>query len=180
MDTLDYSFSSVRVRFDLGIKFADAEGDTIKGFENLIGSRGDNSVAGSAVANTLSLGDGDDSMFGQGGRDELTGGAGADGFQYVQAADSGLTAATRDVIHDFSQAQLDQLDLHNFDADTGTPGEQTFSFVGGDGFSAPGQVRFFLEGDHTVVALNTAGSSGAESTIQLDGHVTLVAGDFLL
>jgi Ca2+-binding RTX toxin-like protein len=180
VDTLDYSRSSVRVRFDLGINFADAEGDTIKGFENLIGSRGDDSVAGSAVANTLSLGDGDDGLLGGLGRDDLTGGAGADDFEYVQPADSGVTAATRDVIHDFSHAQLDQLDLHNFDADSGTPGEQTFSFVGGNGFSAPGQVRSFLEGDHTVVALNTAGSSGAESTIQLDGHVSLSAADFIL
>ena len=121
VDTLDYSFSSVRVRFDLGINFADAEGDTIKGFENLIGSALDDSVAGSDGANVLSLGAGDDGFFGKLGRDELTGGAGADGFQYVQAADSGVTAATRDVIHDFSQAQLDQLDLHNFDADSGKP-----------------------------------------------------------
>ena len=62
VDTLDYSRSSVRVRFDLGINFADAEGDTIKGFENLIGSSDDDFVAGSAWRNTLSLGDGDDTM----------------------------------------------------------------------------------------------------------------------
>jgi Ca2+-binding RTX toxin-like protein len=70
VDTLDYSRSSVRVRFDLGLNFADAEGDTIQGFENLIGSAHGDSVAGSNGANVLSLGDGDDSMFGQLGRDD--------------------------------------------------------------------------------------------------------------
>ena len=56
---------------------------------------------------------------------------------------------------------------------------QTLSFIGAKAFTAPGQVRAFFEGDHTVVEVNTAGNSGAEMQIQLDHHVNLAKGDFI-
>jgi hypothetical protein len=55
-----------------------------------------------------------------------------------------------------------------------------FSFIGGAAFTAPGQIRTFVEGDHTVVALNTAGSSLAEMQIQLGGVANLSSVDFQL
>jgi hypothetical protein len=85
----------------------------------------------------------------------------------------------RDVITDF-QHGADKLDLRFIDAKVGTAGGQGFSFIGGSGFSAEGPVRAVFEGDHTVVALNTTGTSGAESQIELAGHVNLSAADFLL
>jgi hypothetical protein len=65
------------------------------------------------------------------------------------------------------------------DGDAGRSGFQTLSFIGTKALTAPGQVRFFFEGNHTVVEVNTAGTGGAEMQLQLDGHVGLVAGDFL-
>jgi Ca2+-binding RTX toxin-like protein len=179
IDTLDYSFSSVGVRFDLGTNFADAEGDTISGFENVIGSDFDDSFAGTDGANIVSGRGGDDAFFGKLGRDEFFGGAGADLFQFVTTADSGTTASTRDVIHDFHRSDGDRMQMDFFDANTGQPGEQTLNFIGQNGFTAAGQVRFFFEGNHTVVEVNTTDISGAEMQIQLDGQVTLAASDFI-
>ena len=55
---------------------------------------------------------------------------------------------------------------------------EDFTFIGTAGFTAAGQVRSFLEGDHTIVAFNTVGTSAAEMQIQLDGQITLLADDF--
>lgn len=41
-------------------------------------------------------------------------------------------------------------------------------------------MRAFVEGDHTVVALNTTGTGGAESQIELAGNVSLAAAVFVL
>ena len=126
----------------------------------------------------LSGGAGGDILIGGRGRDELTGGTGADRFQFTSTTESGKTAATRDVIHDFNHGEGDLLDLL-FDANAGKAGMQILSFIGTKAFTAPGQLRFFFEGDHTVLEVNTAGNAGAEMQIQLDHHVSLVKGDFI-
>ena len=84
------------------------------------------------------------------------------------------------MIHDFHHAEHDHIDLHAIDGSTSQRGTQAFSFIGQKAFTAEGQVRSFFEGNHTVVEVNTAGHSGAEMQIQLDGHVNLTAGDFFL
>ena len=67
----------------------------------------------------------------------------------------------------------------DIEGNAGKTGFQTLSFIGTHAFTAPGQVRSFLEGDHTVVEANTAGTSGADMQLQLDHHVSLVASDFI-
>jgi Ca2+-binding RTX toxin-like protein len=193
VDTLDYRDSAAGVTIDL--KFfksgfgGDAEGDLISGFENVNGSANKDDLSGDDKANVLSGDAGSDRLFGAGGNDTLAGGlgadalggsAGADDFKYFATAESGVTAATRDVLFDFSPAQGDDIDLQAVDAKTATAGNQAFSFVGTEAFTAAGQVRYFFEGDHTVVELNTTGANGAESQIELNGHLNLAAGDFLL
>jgi Ca2+-binding RTX toxin-like protein len=200
-DTADYSRSGaqVNVLLDIGVgQGGDAQGDTFTGVESAVGSAFSDALIGNAGANTLNGSDGidlldgnagndrllsgagADSLGGQQGLDELTGGTGADRYFFISTSDSAVAAGTRDVIHDFHRAEQDVLDLRDIDADAGKAGDQTFSFVGPGGFTAAGQARFFFEGDHTVVQLNTTGTSGAESAIQLDGHVNLAAADFLL
>ena len=56
----------------------DAEGDTITGFENLIGSSHADTLIGSEVDNELVGGEGDDTLWGMAGDDLLIGGAGND------------------------------------------------------------------------------------------------------
>ena len=180
IDTLDYSSAAGGVRVDLvmGRGEDDAPGDSVTGFERIIGSSFHDILIGDSGANGLSGGYGDDVLYGGLGRDELTGGAGADRFRFGFTTESGKTAATRDVVHDFHNAE-DYLDLSQLDASTGRTGDQDPTFIGQRAFTAEGQVRFFFEGDHTVVEVNTTGTSGADMQIQLDGRVQLAAADFL-
>ena len=182
IDTLDYASAAVPVTVNLATGFV-LEGafqtDAITGFERLIGSTFDDFLVGDAGANTVSGGAGDDLLEGGLGRDELTGGAGAERFRFHSTAESGATAATRDLVRDFRRADGDRLDLDNVDASTSNPGDQALTFIGRNAFTAEGQVRFFHEGDHTVVEVNTSGSSGADMQIELAGRAQLAASDFI-
>ena len=116
VDTLDYGSAAVPVTVNLATGFV-LEGafqtDTIAGFERLVGSAFGDFLVGSVGANTVSGGAGGDLLEGGLGRDELTGGAGADRFRFHSVAESGKTAATRDVVRDFRRADGDHLDLDN-------------------------------------------------------------------
>ncbi len=70
--------------------------------------------------------------------------------------------------------------LHTIDADTGTPGNDAFAFVGSSTFTGAGQVRAYFEGDHTVVELSTGGTLAAETQTELSGHISLSSFDFSL
>jgi Ca2+-binding RTX toxin-like protein len=150
------------------------------GANGLSGSGGNDSIEGKGGNDKLSGGTGTDDLDGGSGVDKLTGGADADLFQYFGTSDSGVGLGKRDVITDFSHAQGDKIELRFMDARVGTSGDQAFDFIGSDGFTAEGQVRAFVEGDHTVVALNTSGSGGSEAQIELTGNFALVEGDFVL
>ena len=183
IDTLDYSssFSAVSVNLATGeLSGGDAQGDTISGFENVIGSDEDDTVRGDGGANSLSGGRGNDVLAGGLGRDELTGGTGADHFVFSSTTESGKTGSTRDVIHDFSHAAHDLIDFGQIDGSTSHGGKQSLTFIGSKAFTAEGQVRAFFEGGHTVVEVNTTGTHGAEMQIQLDHHVHLAKADFVL
>ncbi|MCX7228267.1 MAG: hypothetical protein NTW15_04520, partial [Burkholderiales bacterium] len=84
-DTLDYSESDAGVLINLQTEFAaggHAQGDTISGFENVIGSAHDDLLVGTAGVNLLLGGAGDDRLVGGGGADVLDGGAGTDTADY--------------------------------------------------------------------------------------------------
>jgi serralysin len=199
VDTLDYGESRQGVFVSLlenQLSGGDAESDTITGFENVVGSAQTDTLVGDAGANRLSGGAGDDALYGLGGndvlaggggadflyaglgRDEFTGGEGADRFRFSFTNESGKMAATRDVIHDFKHGEGDHLDFSQLDASTSRAGDQDPIFIGQKAFTAEGQVRFFFEGDHTVVEVNTTGNSGADMQLRLDGHLSLVKADF--
>lgn len=81
VDTLAYSSSaggiSVNLATGLGLG-GDAQGDTIAGIENVIGSQFADTLSGTSAAETLDGGAGDDAIIGGGGADLLIGGDGAD------------------------------------------------------------------------------------------------------
>ncbi|WP_181832449.1 calcium-binding protein [Bosea caraganae] len=80
-DTVDYSRSNAAVRVDLNAGTASgghAEGDTLSGVENLIGSNSHDVAYGSDGANRMEGLAGNDEFYGHGGDDVLEGGAGAD------------------------------------------------------------------------------------------------------
>src|SRR5262245_52226142 len=73
------SNDGVRVDFDLGTgRFGHAEGDTLTGIEDLIGSLFNDSLFGDGGTNDLSGNDGNDELIGRGGDDRLNGGLGND------------------------------------------------------------------------------------------------------
>jgi len=80
-DTVSYAGSSLGVYvrlFNNTVFGGDANGDTISGFENAVGSSNNDDLIGSAVNNVLTGGIGADSIQGLGGNDTLIGGVGAD------------------------------------------------------------------------------------------------------
>ncbi|TCS19698.1 T1SS-143 domain-containing protein/predicted secreted protein (type I secretion substrate), partial [Aminobacter aminovorans] len=94
----------------------DAQGDTLSGIENLMGSNFADTLTGDGSANILYGLDGDDILSGAGGADILDGGLGADrmtggsgGDTFVISADA--IGAINDVITDFNPGQGDQIDL---------------------------------------------------------------------
>ncbi len=92
-DTVDYSSGSAKkVTVDLVAGTAKGEGnDTLINIENVIGSKGSDSITGSAGDNMLDGGNGNDKLVGNGGNDTLYGGAGNDsivagfGNDYIDA-----------------------------------------------------------------------------------------------
>ncbi|BBD40933.1 hypothetical protein Amn_pa03870 (plasmid) [Aminobacter sp. Y103A] len=94
----------------------DAQGDTLSGIENLMGSNFADALTGDGSPNILYGLDGDDILSGAGGADILDGGSGADrmsggigGDTFVISADA--IGAINDVITDFNPGQGDQIDL---------------------------------------------------------------------
>jgi Ca2+-binding RTX toxin-like protein len=80
-DTADYTgnYGAVWVDLSSGVgKWNWAEGDTLTGVENIVGTSYGDRLYGSAEANRLYGGDGDDLLSGGDGTDLLVGGAGAD------------------------------------------------------------------------------------------------------
>lgn len=80
IDTADYSGSAsgVIARLDATSTGGTAEGDTMTGIENLIGSAFADTLKGNDVDNLLESGNGDDLLRGNGGRDIMLGGLGDD------------------------------------------------------------------------------------------------------
>ncbi|MCA0257005.1 MAG: cadherin domain-containing protein, partial [Proteobacteria bacterium] len=88
-DVLTYATSSGAVNVNLETQTGtggDAQGDTLDGFEELIGSAFDDTLTGSTGADTLRGGAGNDTLIGGAGADTLDGGTGTDIASYANAA----------------------------------------------------------------------------------------------
>jgi len=119
-----------------------------------------------------------DSISGGLGADALYGGAGNDVFVYRNAAES--TSASRDRIYDFELG--DKIDMSGIDAVAGTPANDSFTFIGANGFSGvAGQLRYEnTTGNIWVVQGDTNGDGLADIELVIvaaDNHA-LTAGDF--
>ena len=118
-------------------------------------------------------------MTGGAGADSLTGGAGNDVFIYTKISDSGITAATRDTIQDFTQGQ-DKIDLSAINAIAGTA-NSAFTLIGLQNFHhVAGELRESLTVAGTVVKGDVNGDGVADFAILLKGNIFLAGGDFIL
>ena len=135
----------------------------------------DNIITGNSAANVLSGGDGNDTIYGAdgndtidggigndaiyagGGVDMLTGGAGNDTFVFTNISDS--LPGSADLITDFTtnsgEGSDDQIDLSAIDADTGTAGDQAFTW-------APG---FFTPTAHSLWLSATPNPDGSDDWV---------------
>lgn len=95
-DAIDLGAADSGVIVDLGAGIAVGEGsDTLASIENVLGSPGNDVIAGDANANVLDGGDGNDTINGRRGDDVLIGGAGADTASFVGAG-AGVTVKLKD------------------------------------------------------------------------------------
>lgn len=122
-------------------------------------------------------GDGDDSGTGNTGNKLLTGG-GRDTFDFDSLSDLTASAASSDVIKDFSRAQGDRIDLAGLDANTGVAGNQAFSslIASTATFSAAGQLKYV----GGILYGNTDADASAEFAISLTGAPVVSLSDFIL
>jgi Ca2+-binding RTX toxin-like protein len=150
------------------------------GDDLMYGGVGDDVLNGSSGNDRLYGEDGNDVLIGGSGADWLTGGAGADCFTFSQGT-SGATAATRDVITDFSQSDGDLIDLARLDAMKSVSGNQAFRFIDDASFSgSAGELRYSASGDGTIVEGDCNGDGRADFQIELRGTYQLAADDFVL
>ena len=172
---------------------ANVETLVLQGAGNLSGTGNsqNNSLQGNSGANTLSGGAGQDVLMGAQGSDVLLGGTGVDSLfggadqdtffftgTSLATLDTGV-GANRDVVHDFGG---DLLHIVQIDANLNVAGDQAFSFIGTNAFTAAGQVRFFADGaGNTIVEGNMDDNLGADFQIELRSFTgQLQTSDFLL
>jgi Ca2+-binding RTX toxin-like protein len=154
----------------------DVGADTITNFENAVGGTGNDRLDGSNAANNLIGGAGFDSLTGLGGKDILTGGADADTFFFERRSDSGTTAATRDVITDFTPG-TDHIELLGLEQTASQP----LTFIGTAHFNhTAGQFRESFTGGNTIIAADINGDGKADFSIELQGHHSVQTADFVL
>lgn len=144
--------------------------------DQLVGNNADNRLSGNAGNDRLTGLGGNDTMEGGLGADRLVGGAGRDRFVYSRAGHSGIDSR-RDRIIDFSSGS-DSLDLRRIDADTRTPGQQSFHFVAEAAFSAAGQLAY--DRSSGILAGELDGNGRADFEIELSSRPPLLATDLLL
>jgi Ca2+-binding RTX toxin-like protein len=154
---------------------------------NIIGLAGDDNFSGGNGHDELFGKEGDDILNGDGGEDLLIGGPGADlltgGYEgdifQINDGDSGLGVGA-DRITDFVQI-VERIDLRGIDADTGTAGDQAFSFIGTAAFSGiAGELRYEFDGTDTWLQGDVDGDAAADFEVVLSGGYPMVAGDFFL
>lgn len=189
-DDVDGSIDTIvsHVSLDL-LDYPFVENLTMIGSANgryLGGNALDNVLTGSEGKNILASRDGDDTLIGNGGNDILfgstgadtmSGGAGNDRFDFGQVTDS--TAASRDVILDFTQSE-DRLNFGYMDANANRSGNQAFALISGNFTGEAGQIRTYIEGDHTFVAADITGDGIADFLLELNTPLALTTADFIL
>jgi len=164
--------------------YGNAENNLILGNSGanlLYGRDGDDSLDGGAGNDIVYGENGDDALDGGAGQDRFYGGTGADDFIFSDGDFAGMTSGTADRIHDFSQAEGDQISLAGVDADVGLGGDQSFNFIGSGAFTGhAGELRTYQASGNTYVVGDTNGDGVADFMIRVDGLHSLQASDFII
>ncbi len=149
------------------------------GKDKLYGEAGNDKLYGGSQNDVLSGGAGDDILVGGTGADDLYGGSGRDVFVFNSVRDSTATAAGRDSILDLSAS--DRIDLRLIDANSKVAGNQSFTFVGENGFSGvAGELRIERKSSDTFVYGDVNGDRKTDFALHIDDPVELTKGYFYL
>jgi Ca2+-binding RTX toxin-like protein len=132
--------------------------------DTLIGDLGLDTLTGNAGNDLLDGGDGKDRLIGGLGIDTLSGGANADTFVFKGLAESGLNAASRDQITDYTDAS-DKVDVSGIDAIAVTGVNDAFSALITGAFTAAGQIRAQQSGADVILVFNTDADTAGEMTL---------------
>lgn len=127
-------------------------------------------------------GEGNDTFFPGTGKDEMTGGPGADQFRFQKLTDSWNTTGLADIIHDFSGAEGDRVFLNQIDADATTPGtDDAFTWIDTAAFSGtPGELRHEVLAGNTYAMIDVDGDTVVDMYIRFTGTVILQESHFVL
>jgi hypothetical protein len=146
--------------------------DTVKPVEPILGGRGSDILKGGAEA---------DKIEGGLGADKIWGGKGADTFVFKSVKASGVTAKTRDTIHDFSAAEGDKIDLKAIDANLKARGDQAFKFIAKQAFhKTASELRFEKMSGGVLVQGDVNGDGKADFSIAVKGLSSITKGYFTL
>ena len=181
----------VRLHDARGVKYGDAEGDTLTGIEHLIGSQYNDTLAGDGRNNILRGEDGNDTLYGgpAGGDDMMYGGNGDDQI-FGGRGDDVLTGGTgSDVMKGGPGQDVLVADGHDMDILYGGPDEDTFRFFPSD--LGGGVIRDFADGEDVIDLREFSGISsvndldivsyGSNVRIELEGAdylTTIILSDF--
>ena len=144
------------------------------GDDTIYGGDGQDEIDGEDGADTIDGGADADSIIGRAGADTMTGGDGDDTFVYLSGIDSGVGAAARDVILDFTEAGIaggDVIDLYDLGG---------MSFIGTGQFkgNGDGEVRYSVIDGNSIVEVDYLGDAQTDFQIQINNTDVLAASDF--
>ena len=143
-----------------------------------IGNQGDNYLYGNDGDNGLAGGGGNDWIFGNDGNDRINGGRGDDHLVGGAGSDMFIFADTagQDVVHAYEHA-VDRLNLSGIDADSATPGDQAFTYIGRADFTgAAGELHY----DGRVLSGDVTGDAHGDFAITIANHVAITQADLIL
>lgn len=188
VDTVDYSRSTAAIAVNLTNNITSggyAQGDTLLGIENLIGSDYDDTLAAALFGGTISGGLGNDTLISGAGADTLDGGAGTNIASYIGSL-AGVTVDLRLATAQVSTGDANGDILTNIqklvgsnNADTLTAGVGETQIWGGNGDDTlvSGVEADILDGGSGLNTASYANSSeGVSVNLQLTG-AQISAGD---
>ena len=114
--------------------------------------------------------------------DRLTGGLGADTFDFNAADESvyNVEVFSSDTITDFVRSQGDRIDLSTIDANTIADGDQSFTLVRNGFTSVAGQLLMLKVSGSALVYGDVDGDGTADFSILAANTRVLKAADFIL
>ncbi len=147
--------------------------------DRLVGDDGNDILQGGSGVDLIYGGAGNDLLSGDQLIDTMTGGLGADVFDFNRVENSFVYYIYGpDRITDFVQGS-DKIDLSTIDANQSLAGNQAFAFVGTDAIDAVGEMSYRTTATTTIISMSINDLTPLD-VIQLDGVFVLTLADFVL